>query len=181
MNTKKIAVASTLGVCAVVALLFAYPAVAAAAGGPQNTNVHQLFTRSARLPSQELQLSVGQTVTLTSVAGGSWVVGDAGSNSTASCTMTLQVTGALSGGYTISVTGGTLTINGTTYTISGGSAELGPHGHIILGQGQSGSATFLFLDRSLGAFGNTSYGVLHVDLKSGTSEFAARLLITYSA
>ena len=181
MNTKKIAVASTLGALAIVALLFAYPAMAAPVVSPQNPNVQQLYVRSAHSPAQKIQLSAGQTVTLTSLAGGYWVVGDPGSNGTASGTMTLQVTGALSGGYTISVTGGTLAINGSTYAISGGSAELGPYGRFIVGQGQAGSSTFLFLDRDLGKFGAGNYGVLRVDLQSGSSEFAARLLMTISA
>ncbi|MDE1857447.1 MAG: hypothetical protein KGI26_00055 [Thaumarchaeota archaeon] len=181
MNTKKIAVATTLGAFAVLALLFAYPAMAAASGTPQNPSIQQLYMRSAHSPSHNIQLSVGQTITLTSVAGGYWVVGEPGSNGTASGTMTLQVTGALSGGYTVSVTGGTLTINGTAYTITGGSAELGPHGRLVVGQGQAGSTTFLFLDRNLGSFGGASYGVLRVDLRSGSSEFGARLLVTTSA
>jgi hypothetical protein len=181
MNTKKIAVASALGTFAVVALLFAYPAVASSAGAPQNTNVQQLYMRSAHLPSQQMQLTVGQTVTLTSVAGGYWVVGDPGSNGTASGTMALRVTGALAGGYAISVTGGTFTINGTTYTISGGSAELGPHGHFLVGQGEAGSSPFLFLGRNLGKFGAANYGVLSVDLQGASTELAARLLVTISA
>ena len=180
MNTKKIAVASTLGAVAVVALLFAYPAMAAPAGSPQNPNAQQLYIHSAHSHAQKIQLSVGQTVTLTSVAGDYWVVGDPGSNGTASGSMTLQVTGALSGGYTISVSGGALAINGTTYAISGGSAELGPYGRFVVGQGQAGSSTFLFLDRDLGKFGTANYGVLRIDLQSGSSEFAARLLMTIS-
>ena len=181
MNTKKIAVASTIGAVAVLALLFAYPAMAASTGAPQNINAHQLLTRSAQMPSQKIQLSVGETITLTSVAGGYWVVGNPGSNGTASGTLTLQVTGALTGGYILSVTGGTLNVNGTSYTVSSGSAELGPYGHFALGQGQAGGAQFLFLDRNLGKFGSASYGVLRVDLQSGSSEFAARLLVTITA
>ncbi|MDE1852374.1 MAG: hypothetical protein KGI38_01370 [Thaumarchaeota archaeon] len=180
MNTKKIAVASTIGAFAVVALLFAYPAMAAA-GAPQNLSRQQLLQNSAHMPSQQIQLSVGQTITLTSVAGGYWVVGDRASNGTATGAMTLQVTGALTGGYIIAVTGGSLSINGTTYAISSGSAELGSHGAFMVGQGQAGSGQFLFLDRNLGKFGSTNYGVLRVDLKDGASEFAARLLVTITA
>ncbi len=181
MNTKKIAIASTVGVFAVMALLFAYPAMAASTNAPQNLNTQQLVQRSAYMSSQKIQLSAGQTITLTSVAGGYWVVGDRAVNGTASGSMTLQVSGALTGGYILSVTGGSLNINGITYTISSGSAELGPHGAYLAGNGQAGTAQFLFLDRNLGKFGATNYGVLRVDLKDGTSEFAARLLVTISA
>jgi hypothetical protein len=181
MNTKKIAIASTIGVFAVMALVIAFPAMAASAGAPQNLNTKQLLQHSAYLNSQTIQLTSGQTITLTSVAGGYWVVGDRDSNGTASGSMTLQVSGELTGGYILSVTGGSLNVNGTTYTISSGSAELGPHGRYMVGNAQAGTAQFLFLDRNLGKFGNTNYGVLRVDLKDGSSEFAARLLVTISA
>ena len=181
MNTKKIAVASTLGALAVIAVLFALPAMAAAASSPQTTNPQRLMQHSAYIHSQKIQLSVGQNITLTSVAGGYWLVGDRASNGTASGTISFRVTGAFAGGYTISVTGGSLNINETTYNISSGSAELGSFGRVMVGQAQAGSAQFMFLDRNLGKFGSTSYGVVRVDLTSGTSEFAARLLVTISA
>jgi hypothetical protein len=181
MNTKKIAIASAIGAFAVMAMLFAYPAVASSAGTSNNPNYQQLLQGSQSASPQKIQLSSGQTITLTSVAGGYWQVGDRAVNGTASGSMTLQVSGALKGGYIISVTGGTLNINGATYTISSGSAELGPRGVYMVGQGQAGTAQFLFLDRNLGRFGSTNYGIVRVDLKDGTSEFAARLLVTITA
>ena len=179
MNTKKMALASTAVVFAVLALLLAYPAMAASNGVPQDLTEQQLL-HASRAGAQSFQLSPGQTITLTSVAGGYWVVGDRAVNGTASGTLTLQVTGALSGGDIITVTGGSLDINGTTYTITSGSAELGPHGSIMVGQGQAGNAWFLFSGRNIGRFGSSSYGVLRVDLKDGGSEFAARMLVTIS-
>lgn len=180
MNTKKIAIASTIGVFAVMAMLVAYPAMAASAT-PGTSNLQQTLQRSAHMNAQPIELSNGQTITLTSVAGGYWVIGDHTSNGTASGTMALQVSGDLAGGYILTITGGSFNINGTTYTISSGSAELGSRGYLIVGNGQAGTGQFLFLDRNLGKFGNTNYGVLRVDLKDGTSEFAARLLVTISA
>ena len=178
MNTKKMAIASTVGAFAVLALLFAYPAMAASPAPSQTPNVSQMLQSSAHMASQRIQLTNGQTLTLTSVAGGYWVVGDRASNGTASGSMTLQVSESLAGGYILSVTGGSFSINGTMYTISTGSAQLGPRGVYMVGNGQAGTAQFLFLDRNLGKFGSTNYGVLRVDLKDGTSEFAARLLVT---
>jgi len=178
MNTKKIAIASTIGAFTVMALLFALPAMAASPSAPQNTNVSQMLTQSATMASHRIQLTQGETITLTSVAGGYWVVGDRASNGTASGTVTLQVSGVLKGGYIISVTGGSFNINGTTYAITSGSAELGPRGVWMVGNGQAGAVQFLFLDRNLGKFGSTNYGVLRVDLKDGTSEFGARLLVS---
>ena len=181
MNTKKIAIASTIGAFAVVALLFAFPAMAASTGAQQNPNVQQLLQNQQNGAAAKVQLSVGQTITLTSVAGGYWQVGDREVNGTASGSMTLQVTGDFKGGYALTVTSGNLVIGGTTYTISGGSSELGPHGARMIGQGQAGTASFLFAGRDLGKFGVTNYGILTVDLKYATSEFAARLLVTISA
>jgi hypothetical protein len=181
MNTKKIAIASTVGAFAVMAMLFAYPAVAASPSAASHPNFQQLLQNPQYANAERIQLSPGQTITLTSVAGGYWVVGDRNSNGTASGSVTLQVSGSLTGGYTLTVTGGSLSINGTTYTISGGSAELGPYGLRMVGQGQAGTAQFLFADRGLGKFGSTDYGILRVDLKDGTSEFAARLLVTITA
>jgi hypothetical protein len=180
MNTKKIAIASTVGAFAVMALLFAYPAMASSATTTSNPNYQQLLQSSQTAAPQKIQLSSGQTITLTSVAGGYWEVGDRAVNGTASGSMTLQVSGVLKGGYIISVSGGSLNINGVTYTISSGSAELGPYGVHMVGQGQAGSAQFLFRGTSLGKFGSTNYGVLRVDLKDGSSEFVARLLVTIS-
>ncbi len=182
MNTKKrVAIASIIGALAVMALVVAYPAMASSAGAPQNYTSGQLLQRSAHLGSQEIQLTAGKTITLTSVTGGYWVVGGRDVNGTATGTVTLQVSGGLKSGYILAVTGGSFTINGTTYTISSGSAELGPRGLYMVGNGQAGTAQFLFLDRDLGRFGSTNYGVLRVDLKDGTSEFAARLLVTITA
>ena len=178
MNTKKLAIASTIGAFAVLALLVAFPAMAASTQSP---NPQQLLRNSTNLKEVPIQLTSGETITLTSVAGGYREIGNPSVNGTASGTMTLQVTGVFKGGYSLSVTGGSLVINGVTYTISSGSAEAGPRGHAVIGQAQAGTASFLFLGRDLGKFGNTSYWILNVDLKNGTTEFGARLLVTISA
>ncbi len=181
MNTKKIAVASTIGAFAIVALLVAYPAMASSAVAPGSPNLKLLIQNQQAGTLQRIQLSPGQTITLTGVAGGYWTVGDRAANGTATGTMTLQVTGSLAGGYTLTVSGGSLGINGTTYTITGGSAELGPYGARAVGQGEAGTSQFLFTVRDLGRFGSTNFGVLRVDLKDGQSEFVARLLVTVTA
>lgn len=43
MNTTKMAIASTLGAFAVVALLFAYSAMAASGGAPNASNFQQML------------------------------------------------------------------------------------------------------------------------------------------
>jgi len=181
MNTKKIAIASTVAAFAIMTLLVAYPAVATSTNATQTPNLQKLLWHPQFANPQKIQLSVGQSITLTSVAGGDWQIGNSASNGTASGSMTLQVTGALTGGYILTVTGGSFNINGTTYALSSGSSEMGPYGVYMVGHGQAGTAQFLFLDRSLGRFGSSNYGILHVDLKDGTSEFGARLLVTISS
>jgi hypothetical protein len=182
MKTKSLAMATVVGAVAVVALLFAYPAMASSTVVSQNPTIQQLVQQQQSRPAQKLQLAVGQTLVLTSVAGGYKQVGDSAVNGTATGTITLQVTGTFKAGYSLSITGGTISLGGTTYAVSGGSAELGPYGVHMVGQGQAGStAQFLFTSKDLGKFGNTAYGVLRIDLTNGSSEFAIRLLVTISA
>jgi hypothetical protein len=183
MNNRKAAIASAIGVVAIAAMLFAYPAMAS--GQTSNTlsgigaaapGHHRDFDR------HRISLSVGQKITLTSVAGGYREVGNPQVNGTATGTMTLVVTGSFRAGYALSVTGGSITINGTVYTISGGTGVLGPYGVQMLGQGQaSDGSQFLFHGRNLGRFGSSAYGILGIDLQSSGSEFAVRLLVTVSA
>lgn len=184
MNTKKAAIATTIGILAIAAMLVAYPAMAS----NQVSSTQQFSSASAATQGHfkdfdrhRINLSVGQKITLTSVAGGYKEVGNPAVNGTATGTITLVVTGSFRAGYALSVTGGSITVNGTTYTISGGTALLGPYGARLLGQGQaSDGAQFLFHGRNLGKFGSMAYGVLGIDLQSGSSEFAVRLLVTVS-
>lgn len=181
MNTKRIAVATTLGTFAVLALMLAYPVMAASVanqGAAPTATPQQILANPSRAVPDKIDLSVGQTIALTSVAGGWREVGNPSMNGTASGTLTLQVTGAFTGGYALSITGGSFSINTTTYTVSSGSAEMGPYGVHMVGQGQAGTASFLFAFRDIGKFGNTNYAILRVDLKAGSTEYFARLLVT---
>ncbi len=182
MNTKSLAIATTVGAVAIMALLFAYPAMAASiVPTSQNPNKRQMAQPSQDKTPSRLQLTVGQTFTLTSVVGGYHQVGDRSVNGTATGSMSFSVTGAFSGGYALSITGGTISIDGTTYTISGGSAQLGRSGEYMVGQGQlAGSGQFLFLEKNLGKFGSTDHGVLRIDLTNGSQEFGIRLLVAAS-
>jgi hypothetical protein len=173
--------ATAVGAVAIVAMLFAYPAMAANVAAPVAPSIQQLVPQQAN-SNQKIQLSTGQTITLTSVAGGYRQVGDRSVNGTAAGSLTLQVTGVFTGGYALSVTGGSISLNGTTYTVSGGSGELGPRGVHMVGQGQASNSTqFLFAAKNLGKLGGNSYGILRIDLSNGNSEFAIRLLVTISS
>jgi hypothetical protein len=180
MNTKRIAVATTLGTFAVLALMLAYPAMAATVANQAapTATPQQILANPNKAVPQKIDLSTGQTITLTSVAGGWHEVGNPSVNGTATGTLTLEVTGAFSRGYALSITGGSFSINNTTYTVSSGSAEMGPYGFHMVGQGQAGTASFLFGFRDIGKFGSTNYAIVGVDLKAGSSEYFARLLVT---
>jgi hypothetical protein len=182
MNTKSLAIATSVGVVAVVALLFAYPAVAASALPTfQNPGAHFLGQQSQDKTPAPLHLTAGQTFTETSVAGGYHEVGAKSVNGTASGSISFKVTGTFSSGYALSITGGSISFNGTTYTITGGSAELGRYGVYTVGQGQlSGSGQFLLDGRNIGRFGSTDYGIVRLDLNNGSHEFGIRLLVAIS-
>ena len=178
MNAKTLAMATAVGAVAIVAMLFAYPAMASSIAAPATPGIQQLAQQQGA-PNQQVRLSTGQTITLTSVAGGYRQVGDRSVNGTAAGSLTLRVTGAFKGGYALSVTGGSVALNGTTYSVTAGSGELGPGGIRMVGQGQAGnSSQFLFAARNLGRFGSSSYGVLRIDLSNGSPEIAIRLLVT---
>jgi len=185
MNSKKLAIATMVGAVALVGLLFAFPAMAASAttSSPQNSNISQIVqSAQASQKLQKVDLKVGQTFTLTSVAGGYREIGNPEVNGTATGSLNIEVTGAFKAGYAVSVTGGQVNVNGTAYTVTAGSGELGPYGVHMVGQAQAGtSAQLLFAARNLGKFGSTDYGVLRIDLTNGSGEFAVRLLVTISS
>jgi hypothetical protein len=175
MKTKSLAIGATVGTIAIVALLFAYPATAATTG---LANQGEAGPRASVGSIPRAHLEVGQTITLTSTAGGYRQAGDNSSGGTASATITLEVTGALKGGYILSVSGGQVTVGNSTYGITGGSAELGLGGVRMVGQAQGDGTQMLFMGRNLGLFGTDRYGLVRVDLSTGSGEFGVRLLVT---
>jgi hypothetical protein len=123
-------------------------------------------------------LTVGQTITLTSTSGQYVVVNDSGVNGTATGTFTLTVTGKLAEGYTLSITSGSISINGTTYTISSGSAETSPPATALQGQGStSSSGEFLLQAQARGSFAGSN-ATANIDLKAGSSEYMILLMTT---
>lgn len=125
-------------------------------------------------------LTVGQTITVTSTQGMYYVVGSSGTNGTASGTLTFTVTGKLTGGYTLSISSGSLTIDGKTYTVSSGSAQMGPGAQSLAGQGSTTpSGEFLINASARGSFAGTSANV-SLDLSSGSTEYLVSLAGTIS-
>lgn len=127
-------------------------------------------------PSQsEVNLTVGQTITITSTTGEYRTTGTSSSNGTASGTITFKVTGELSQGYTLTVTSGSLTVAGTTYTIESGSAQMDQSGTMISGQGTlSPSGSFILHASAHGTFVGTSAS-MSLDFTNGTTEYLVSL------
>jgi len=172
--------ATVAGTFIVAAFIFTIPAMATSMAAPQNAVLQQDSQLVQNPATQRIQLSVGQSISLTSVAGGFRLVGDKSVNGTATGNLAFSVTGVFARGYALSVTGGTVAFNGVTYSITSGSAELGPYGVRMVGQAQAGTAQILFGGRALGKFGSTGYGILRLDLRNGPNEFFIRLLVTIS-
>ena len=172
--------AGMVGILALASILLAYPAMAAQQQVSTDSQTPTLSSLARPSDKHRLDLSVGQTITIASVAGKYRAIGNANETGTATASMTLTVTGAFKHGYALSVTGGTITLGNTTYTVTGGSAELGPYGRHMVGQGTGDSgAQFLFHGRGVSDFGN-EYVILRVDFSSDSAEYLAQFLVTGS-
>lgn len=123
----------------------------------------------------QVNLSNGQTITVTSTSGEYTTISSYSANGTASGTLAFTVTGKLSQGYTLSLTSGSLSIAGTTYTISSGSAQMDPTGAMISGQGTtSPTGQFIVHAMAHGTFVGSSVSV-SLDFTNGTTEYQVTL------
>jgi len=122
-------------------------------------------------------LSVNQTITITSIQGSFKVIGDASQNGTASGTLIFNVTGNLTHGYTLELTSGTLSINGTSYALTSGSAESGPYAHYLVGQAYTSNGELLMSGYATGNFGGAEAKIL-MDFSNGSTEYAVQLICT---
>jgi hypothetical protein len=175
MKTAKFAAIGAASVFAVVALLLAYPAMAATQTSSTSTSI---------IPTPTT-LSAGQTITLTSITG-VWHVLPASAKASvktgpASGTVTLTVTAAYARGYALSLKSGSLTINGTTYAMATGSAEMGPLEAHLVGLGSLASATpgsFLFSAGTHTSFQGQTFSTLRFDIQVNGEEYGVVLVVT---
>jgi hypothetical protein len=192
MNTTKITAIGAAAALAVVALLLAYPAMAATNNGslsgyPMTGTALGATSSSTDIITTPTPITVGQTITFTSTTGQFHVVGKPGETGPAAGTLTLTVTGAYKGGYALSIKSGALNINGTSYGVSSGSAEMGPHQAHMVGQGTLASAiasaapgSFLFAAGAHANFQGQTYNTLRLDVQTNGVEYAVLLLVTVS-
>jgi hypothetical protein len=124
-----------------------------------------------------VNVSVGQTITLTSTQGVYHVVGEPSENGTASGTLTFTVTGSLTEGYTLSLSG-SIVVNGATYSVGSGSAQMNPSANTISGQGTtSPTGTFIVQATAHGDF-VSSNGIVSLDFNAGSTEYLINLSTT---
>jgi len=186
MKTAKIAAIGAVTVFAMVALLVAYPAMAAtqaaslsAAVPLTGTSLASTSTGSTSIIPTPTALTPGQTITFTSTSGKYVTIGSTSGTGTASGAVTFTVTGAFKGGYALSITTGSLTIGANTYTITSGSAEMGPYQAHLVGQGQtSGSGSFLLAAGAHANLAGTTYNTLRFDITVGGTQYGVVLLAT---
>jgi len=155
--------------------------------GPFQGAGPQSFFNGGRPPHNEgfppfrgppANLTVGQTIVLTSTNGSFRAVNDPSNNGTASGKLTLTVTGKLSQGYTFSITSGTISIEATQYTISSGSAQTGLAGNSLQGQGGiSSSSEFMIRLQARGNLAGTEAHI-QIDMNAGSTEYLVNLLAT---
>ena len=142
-------------------------------GGPRNGGGPG-FNQRGQQP--EANFTVGQTISITGTQGEYHLASNQSQTGTASGSLTLTVSGKLTGGYTLSISSGTIVVGGTTYTISSGSAQMGPAGNQLSGQGTTTpSGNFLIRGGARGTFAGTN-AIVNLDFSNGTTEY----LITIS-
>ena len=119
----------------------------------------------------QANLTVGQTITITSTSGEYALASNHTQTGTASGTLTFTVTGKLSQGYTLSITSGSLVVGGTTYTVTSGTAQMDNSASQLEGQGAtSSSGAFLLSASAHGSFAGSSASV-SLDLTNGSTEY----------
>jgi hypothetical protein len=193
-TTQKVAAIGAVSVFAMVALLLAYPAMAAAQT-PQpssavpltGTSLASTSTGSTSVIPQPTALAPGQSLTFTSTNGKYVEIGNHSNTGTASGTVTFTATGAFKGGYALSITSGSLTLGTNGYTITSGSAEMGPYQAHLVGQGHiastssaSNAGSFLVAAGAHANFAGTTYNTLRFDITVGGIEYGVVLLATVS-
>lgn len=126
--------------------------------------------------NNRLNLTVGQTITLTSLTGRYESATNSSIRGSATGSLTLQVSQVFKEGFVLTITSGTLSVAGTSYTVTGGTVELGPFGQWASGTGTtSGSGQFLIHIGLHGTSTTNANARAVLDLKAGGSEYLVSL------
>jgi hypothetical protein len=184
MQTKTKAITGVVAMLVIASVLFAYPAFASQSSTSSNynnttTTAAQTAAIKCGANCNRPDLKIGSVITFTTASGTYWPPGHRDKNSSAAATLEYTVTGVFNNGYSLSLTAGSVTLGDTNYSLTSGSAELGPHGGLMVGQA-AGANGFQLLSRitNLGNFGSANYAIVGMDVNNGSAQFYLRVMAT---
>jgi hypothetical protein len=190
MKTAAIAATAIMAllVVGVATAVYAHPVPGLSAGPSNSSAASSAHSNNGRHLGQtkgggnnrgennRLNLTVGQTVTLSGLTGRYRSETNSSIRGNASGSLTLQVTGSFREGYVLSLKSGTISVAGVSYTITGGTVELGQSGQSASGSGTtSASGQFLIQVGIHGSSTTNPSARVVFDLKVGGSEYLVTL------
>jgi len=126
-------------------------------------------------PGNPLNLTVGQTLTLSGLTGRYTSATNSSVKGNASGTLAVQITAAFKDGYLVTLTSGTIKLDATTYTVTSGTVELNPSGQSGTGTGSTSSSGQFLIHLDMHGTSTSPNGRAVLDLKVGGSEYLVSL------
>jgi hypothetical protein len=121
--------------------------------------------------SNRLNLTVGQTLTLSALTGRYTSATNSSVKGNASGTLAAKVTAAFKEGYLLTISSGTLTLGGTKYSVTGGTVELVPSGQAGTGTGTTSSSGQFLIQLNIHGTSTNPIARAVLDLKASGSEY----------
>jgi len=121
-------------------------------------------------------LTVGETFTVSGLAGHFANASDRDKRGNASGTFSFKVSAIYAEGCTLSITGGSFKLGSNTYTVTGGSIVLNHGGRFGEGSGTTSAGSFLIFIAGLhGNSKSANVGAVRFDFETGKSQFLVNL------
>ena len=184
MKTAAIAATAILAllVAGVAATASAHQFMAPSAGQPNSSAVAASQTNKGqngdrgrggdfRGQNKPLNLTVGETLTLSGLTGMYRSVTNSSVKGNASGTLAVKVTAAFKSGYLLAISSGTLTLGKVSYTVAGGTVELIPFALTGTGSGTTSSSGQFLIQLSIHGTTASPVGRAVLDLEAGGSEY----------
>ncbi|HYB45285.1 MAG TPA: hypothetical protein VEC92_02065 [Nitrososphaerales archaeon] len=124
-----------------------------------------------RGPNNSLNLTVGQTLTLSGLTGRYRSATNSSIKGNASGTLAFKVTAAFKSGYLLAISSGTLTVGKVSYSVTGGTVELAPFTQAGTGSGTTSSSGQFLIQLSVHGTTSSPVGRAVLDLEAGGSEY----------
>lgn len=118
-----------------------------------------------------LNLTVGETLTLTGLTGRYTSVTNSSVKGNATGTIVVKVTSAFKEGYLLTISSGSITLGTTTYTVTGGTVELNPSGQAGAGTGSTSSSGQFLIHLNIHGNSTSPSGRAVLDFKASGSEY----------